>query len=275
MKKVYSYSKRSVLDRCVRQYFYEYYAGSYEPPRTEPQRSLFDDPSGPTHSCIAVLESATAKACKSLSSAFQCAGQVLHNIIAQHWKNRDWQPEWFMRTALRRFDQTVSMSRACPVGGVPTQQRLLEHYYGLLDAEQTVASAREKLVKAVTNYFHTTGISGLVSDLLSGDEAHAEDSIAGLPKIGDFTICGRIDGWSRNGPRIRIVDWKMGTSAGEEESLQLALYGWWATERFHALPQLISAQRVFLGDAAAEQPLKMSERLIDRCRARLRKTFNE
>jgi hypothetical protein len=269
MRKVYSHTKRSTLDRCVRQYFYEYYAAGYDPPPATPQRSLFEESPSLVHSRLEAGDSSAAAACKALSSAFQSAGQVLHSVIAQHWQHRDWQPEWFERTAAQRFDQIISASRVRDDERDASVPRLMEHYYQLSDAEETISAAREKLGIAVANYFRTPEISSLVRELWAGDEAQAEDSVSGLPKIGEFTIGGRIDGWCRKDQGIRIVDWKMGGSVGDQESLQLVLYGWWATERFHVSAPQVSVQRVFLGDGVAEPPLVISERLINRCRARL------
>jgi ATP-dependent exoDNAse (exonuclease V) beta subunit len=270
MRKVYSPSKRSTLDRCVRQYFYEYYAASYEPPAATPQRFLFEESLSLGHARLEPGDSSAAAACKALSSAFQAAGQVLHNAIAQHWKHRDWQPEWFERTAAQRFDQIISASRTRCEQGDSSVLRLMEHHYQLPDAEEIIRSARAKLVIALGNYFRSPEVSSLVRELLAGDEFHAEDSVRGLPKIGDFIIGGRIDGWSRKGRHIRIVDWKMGSAVGDQESLQLVLYGWWATERFQGSADQVTVQRAFLGDGVAEPPLAISERLINRCRARLR-----
>jgi hypothetical protein len=125
------------------------------------------------------------------------------------------------------------------------------------------------LLTAIANYFDKAEISNLVADMLGSEERGAEVSIGGLPRIGEFTISGRIDGWSRNGNSIRIVDWKMGGTVGDEDSLQLVLYGWWAVQRFAVAPECVTVQRVFLGDGSIETPLQITERLIERCRARL------
>jgi hypothetical protein len=266
MKKLYSHTKRSTLDRCALQYFYEYYAPGYEPPATQREQSLFDEPPTLEHRRLDPKDSVAASECKSLSSCYQIAGQILHNVIAQHWQHTDWTQEWFRRTAAERYDRAVANSDFSESG---SQQRLLEHHYRLADADKTIASARAKLLTAIANYFDRPEIATLVAEMLASEEKGTEGSIGGLPRIGEFTIRGRIDGWSRNGKTIRIVDWKMGGTVGDEDSLQLALYGWWAVQRFGVAPECVSVQRVFLGDGTVEVPLQISERLIERCRARL------
>ncbi len=105
MKKVYSHTKRSTLDRCSLQYFYEYYAAGYEPPASGLPRSLFDDPPVLEHQRLDPRDAAAAAECKSLSSCYQVAGQILHTVIAQHWEHPDWNQEWFRRTVAERFDR--------------------------------------------------------------------------------------------------------------------------------------------------------------------------
>jgi hypothetical protein len=266
MKKVYSHSKRSTLDRCTLQYFYEYYAARYEPPAAQVGQSLFDEPPALEHRRLDPRDAAAASECKSLSSCYQVAGQILHNVIAQHWQHPDWTPEWFRRTTAQRFNRAVAASAS---SGAEGHQRLLEHHYRLPDAETTIANARARLLTAIANYFDRSEIAELVAEMLASDEKGTEGSIGGLPRIGEFTISGRIDGWCRNGDAIRIVDWKMGGTVGDEDSLQLILYGWWAVQKFSVAPAQVTVQRVFLGDGTVEAPLQITERLIERCQARL------
>ncbi|MCC7291840.1 MAG: PD-(D/E)XK nuclease family protein [Phycisphaerales bacterium] len=267
MKKVYSSTKRSTLDRCSLQYFYQYYAPGYAPPEAPREPLLFQEPVALVHRTLEVCDSKSAASCKTLSSSSQVAGQILHNLIAQHWKGSDWEAERFKRAAVERYDFFVNASaRNDRDSKTP---RLLEHYYGLPNAGEILSTARTKLSVAVTNYFEHPAVVELVRDLLAGDESAPEVPIGGLPKMSGFSIGGRIDGWSKNASGIRIVDWKMGGSVGDEDCLQLAIYGWWAVERFKVSPETVSAQRVFLGDGIIERPFVMSERLIDRCRARL------
>lgn len=266
MKKVYSHSKRSTLNRCTLQYFYEYYAPGYEPPVEQSQRSLFDDPLTLERRRLDPKDAAAASECKSLSSCYQVAGQILHNVIAQHWQHPDWNSDWFRRTAAERYDRAIENRDSSEAD---SQQRLLESHYRLADADVTIAAARAKLMTAIANYFDNADVSRLVAEMFGSEEKGAEVSIGGLPRIGDFTISGRIDGWSRTGKNIRIVDWKMGGTVGDEDSLQLVLYGWWAVQRFAVAPEDVSVQRVFLGDGSVETPLQISQRQIDRCRARL------
>src|SRR4051812_4553303 len=80
MKKIYSHTKRSTLDRCSLQYFYEYHAPGYEPNAAQPQRSLFDMLPKLEHVRLDPKDAAAARECKALSSCYQVAGQILHSV---------------------------------------------------------------------------------------------------------------------------------------------------------------------------------------------------
>jgi hypothetical protein len=118
-------------------------------------------------------------------------------------------------------------------------------------------------------YFSSPQVTSFVGELLAGDELLVEQKIGGLPKVREFTVMGQVDAVSRREGRTRIVDWKMGRSIGDEDSLQLVLYGWWAVEKFDIPPESISLQRVFLGDGVIESPTELNESLLARGRARL------
>jgi hypothetical protein len=67
-----------------------------------------------------------------------------------------------------------------------------------------------------------------------------------------------------------VVDWKMGRSVGDEDSLQLAVYGSWAATKFAVEPERVRVRRVYLGDAIVEEARLLNQRLIRRAQVRLR-----
>jgi len=119
------------------------------------------------------------------------------------------------------------------------------------------------------NYFHASSVVSFVAYLQSGNEIHVERKINGLPKIGGFSVTGQVDALSLCAGRVEIADWKMGQSTGDEDSLQLVLYGWWAIREFGVAPEDVAVRRVFLGDGVVKYPTMLSERLLTRGRARL------
>jgi hypothetical protein len=105
--------------------------------------------------------------------------------------------------------------------------------------------------------------------MLEGQEVLIERHISGLPKAGDFGIQGTVDFTSAGLSGVRIVDWKMGSSVGDQDSLQLSLYGRWASSKFNVAPTEVIVHRVFLGDGVVERECHLDERIIRRSEARL------
>lgn len=264
MKKVYSHSRRSSLAKCARQYFLDVYAVDVTDKPSEFQRGLFDEPEIEHESMDAALVS-HVREMKQLTNAFQQAGVILHTLIGQEWQHPDWSPQWFVDQAARRFDDTVKRSMNRVEGSVV----LLEHYYELPDTDRTIADARERLARAMSNYINDTHVRNFLNELRNSDQVFAEQSIGGLPQIRDLTVMGRIDLVCLQGDQVRVVDWKMGTAVGDRDSLQLSLYGMWACKKYSVNPECVSIQRVFLADPHVESPINLSARSLDRAHVRL------
>ena len=264
MRRIYSHSRRSMLEKCPRQYFNDCFCATYQPQEKDPQLVLFTEVE-PEHEVITADYAARIASLKELSNAYQVAGLILHSTIGEHWQDETRTAEAFLTQAKGRFDAWVSRSQHA----THTEGVLLECYYRLCDAEETIGEARKRLLTALNNYFRDEGIRRFVSELQSAEELRTEQSIGGLPKVRDFTIMGRVDVCCRSGSDVRLVDWKMGGSVGDEDSLQLSLYAWWATMEFNVLPEQVILQRVFLGDSTIEAPARFSEQKLNRARARL------
>jgi hypothetical protein len=105
--------------------------------------------------------------------------------------------------------------------------------------------------------------------MLHGQQVLIEQHIGGLPKIDDYGIQGQVDLASRGPHGVRIVDWKMGSSVGDDESLQLVIYARWAMTKFAVPADEIIVQRVFLGDGTIEAEWRLDQHAIRRGWARL------
>jgi hypothetical protein len=271
MRKSYSHSRRATLEQCPRKYFYEYYAGSFEPASVM-QHDLFAALE-PARFAIDATTVNAIRELKELTNAFMLAGEILHSLIATSLRKRDIGRSWFLDTAVARFDRCVTYSRDPVTHAKMLQDKyppahLLESYYELPDAEQTIATARERLRLSLRNFFDDPNIVRLVGEMLQG-EVLVERPVSGLPKLDDFSVQGWVDFASRFEGRIRIVDWKMGESVGDEDSLQLLLYAKWALKEFQCKPEDVSVRRVFLLTGAIEEERTLNEQLVSRAEARL------
>jgi PD-(D/E)XK nuclease superfamily len=275
VRQSHSHSKRDLLETCARRYFYEYYAASLKPslpPAGNFQKSLFDD-SGPASQPLSSERIDQARQLKQLSGCFLLAGDILHKLIALHLKKRsDWSVDWFLDKARSRFDEAVTYSRdpisnASLAGQQYPPPMLLEFYYDDPAANERAGQAREKLLRAITNFFETPEIVELCRTLLAGDH-RIEDRVS-LEKIDDFRLEGQVDFAGRDERGVQVVDWKIGSSTGNHDSLQLVTYGWWAAKEFGVDPTRVRVRRVFLGDPIIEDGCSLTETLLRRGKARI------
>ncbi len=272
----YSYSKRSTLESCPRRYFYDYYTPAAPATRTDKQSLLWDDlsddfSSGPRRT-ITASRVALIRRAKALSNCDAVAGQILHSLIGTFLKKGGtWSTNWLLGSAGRRFDEAVVRSRQNrDVFDQSTDlpaQLLLEFVYGDPEAESLALQTRQKLLAAMKNFLDCPEVVDLWRPRLN-DSVRVERSIAGLSADG-FTIGGRVDFASRIESDVQIVDWKIGRWSGSCDSLQLLIYGWWATKEFDVDATGISVQRVFLWTPTVESSVRLDEVLLRRARARL------
>jgi hypothetical protein len=257
VRKVYSHTKRSVLEKCPLMYFFQYYAATCKPPVRDPQRLLFGD-DRPDHPTLVASDSEVAGRLAKLCSAPQHAGQILHDLIAQALKHPDWQLPWFEKKARERFFAFRD-----------PEASFVERFNHLPDADQRIHRALEGLLLGLRTFFEDVKVRSLVEGMRYGDRQLIEQALAGFPKVRQFSIQGRIDHCTKIGPQVEVIDWKMGRSTGDEDSLQLALYGIWALQHFGVEPECVRVRRVFLGDARIEEARSLTERRVLRARARL------
>ena len=145
---------------------------------------------------------------------------------------------------------------------------LLEFYYDDPAANKRAGQPREKLLRAITNFFRD-----------------AEDASSFVERCLPATTVSRIafpwkrsmifalkDKWTLLGARrgVQVVDWKIGSSTGNHDSLQLVTYGWWAAKEFGVDPTSVRVRQVFfLGDPIIEESCWLTETLLRRGKARI------
>lgn len=254
MRRTYSYSRRSTLERCTRQYFYDYYA-------TDRTCGL----SGERKGQVAAL--------KSMSGCALLAGSILHRFARLHVEpSRNLSPSWIMQTALRSFDEAVQFARN-PRGQVHRLQEryppeeLVEFSYEDLDGEHAAERAREGLERALRALLN----GGAVGELLRGlteYEVHTEKRLSKL-KLSNWCIGGQVDLLALRPGEARIIDWKLGAVEHGADSLQLYAYGWFAESEYAVPKGGVSGQRVFLGDGVVEEPQVVTGAVASVGRARL------
>lgn len=253
-RRSFSHSKRDALRACPLRYFYEYYAAAKAVPFDAARKEL-------------------VRSLKSLTGCYLHAGNILHRMIQLFFtKGRGWGQRWFVQRACEQYDKAVRYSRD-PVTNAALAQEpyppplLLEFYYGNANAEQVANDARKRLVTALDHFFTDSAVVALTRSLAEGD-VHVERKFGGM-KLAGYGIDGQIDFVSAALGAVRVLDWKMGMPVGDEDSLQLFTYAWWASLNFDIKPEDVSFQRIFLGSATIEPVRPLALSLLRRGKARL------
>jgi len=253
MRRSHSYSKRELLNSCLRQFFYEYYAASKKLPFDSARKPL-------------------VQKLKEFTGVYLLAGEKLHWFIEQFLKKGPSSRDWAERTSTSGFDLAVRYSRD-PEANAGLQNlaypppMLLEFYYGDPRAEELAEKAREALFRGVRRFLEHEPVKKLWSEITTG-EHYVEQRVGGLPKFDEFGIEGQIDLVGRDTERVRVVDWKLGVSGGSHDSLQMLIYGLWAEKKFRVEPSQVSVRRVFLGDGTVEpdRPLDRGIMVVGKAR---------
>jgi PD-(D/E)XK nuclease superfamily protein len=208
----WSYSKRDVLEKCARRYYYEYYAATApaEPRKTEVSRL------------------------KRVQNRYERAGAILHFVIAAYLRaarrGEVWTSERLLRWAATIFAEDRSYSMGDPDGDAPPTKTfppalLREFHYREPGAEAKFREVESRLTLALGAFlsgpvFVPFRVAGMRDDAL----VEARLSLNMLP----CRVTGQID-LAYPGEQFTVVDWKMGAGdASGDDSLQLAVYALWA-----------------------------------------------
>ena len=214
MRRSYSYSKREMLERCARQYYYEYYASSKKAPIHSARKELIQQ-------------------LKQMSNRHLVAGNILHRLIKiRLTRGRGWNPAWFLQNARKWFEQHHIYSRDPERNAFMLQDRyppilLTEYYYDISEKEMLTEETGERLIVALKNFIKNSEVVSLYDGLVEGD-FEVEKRIGGL-KLDGYTVTGSVDLVIQKDLSIHIIDWKMGLPKESQSSLQLFIYGWWAS----------------------------------------------
>lgn len=249
---VFSFSRRSVFEQCLRRYFYAYFAA--------PMRRGGD---------------AEAHLLKQLGTRYTRTGAILHRGIAWYLRRAQrgetTSVDGLTRWAQRIFTADREFSRAHPEGPAPTGEDyppvlLREYHYRQREAEALCDSAEQRLINALKAFasgsvFAPFRLAGSSSAALLEQPIH----LRMLP----CRIDGQIDLAYPQANVAGIVDWKSGTWDGSgSDSLQIGVYALWAVEHFVCQPEDLRAAKAYLGSGdVVEYPVTPTG--LDAVRARI------
>lgn len=232
----WSYSRRSLLEKCLRCYYYEYYGANKRNAKLETNKGE-----------LAFL--------KKLQNRYERTGQILHLLIGQYFKKAQGGSHLSLQSlvswAENIFEKDIRYSKSYIPGQEPETEKypptlLAEFYYHDYDALEKCQQAQSRLVQALSNfisdpiYSHFRMAGSKLSTLVE-----KPFSITGLIPC---RVEGRIDLAFTQEENITIVDWKLGNDdGGGNDSLQLAVYALWATDYYKCKPEILRICKAHLG----------------------------
>ena len=248
----WSYSRRDVLEKCARRYYYEYYGGAA---RAEPHQ-------------------VEVRRLRRIQNRYERAGTILHLVIAAYLraaqKGELWTAERLLRWATTILATDWNYSQTHPDGDAAPKQPfppvlLREFHYRETDAAEKIRDAERRLTAALGAFlsepvFEPFRIAGRREDAL----VEARLALSMLP----CRVTGQID-LAYPGERFTIVDWKMGAGDGSgNDSLQLALYALWASTARGVATDSLAVYKAHLGGNVVQE-FRVSDKLLASARARV------
>ena len=252
----WSYSKRSSLERCPRQYYYEYFASK--------KRKAHED-----------SDKAEAQFLAELPSRHLRAGDIVHTVIRaallKAQRGIYWDAKFMADWGVRILKKDIEHSKRHPdeLSESPEAfppKLLMEYHYRHPDAASFYAEIQEKIYQALWSFASEAAFLDF-REYGGMPDAIVERKIN--LSLFNYRVTGRIDlAYQRDG-LIHIVDWKTGLGDSEvDDSLQLAVYALWAADEFQAPPENIRVFKAFLGSASViEFPVNQSK--LDASKARI------
>ena len=231
----WSYSRRSAFERCLRQYYYEYFGSK--------KRAAIHDP-----------DKEQIQFLSSLQSRHLRAGAIVHMVIRvalqKAQKGEYWSVDRLTSWAVSILRKDRDYSRISPDGNWRPDSQfppnlLMEYHYHVVDVEAIYDDIETRIVNALTTF--------ATSPVLEDFRSHGRQPGALLEKRFTLTtlgckVDGQIDLAYQSNEGINIVDWKIGEEDGVgEDSLQMAVYALWAMEEFNYSPHQIRVYKAFLG----------------------------
>jgi RecB family exonuclease len=232
----WSFSRRDTLERCPRQYYYEYYASKKNTNKDESRREK-----------VAQL--------RKIQNRHLRTGEILHLIIRTYFgklrKGEKWELSRLLNWARdvirkdREFSKNSGMQHAAKESKFPPTL-LLEYYYQTENRESLWDESEEKLGHALTNFFNNPAYEEF-RQRATNENAKVEHRFK-YKIVQNITVSGQIDLMDVQDKDAIVVDWKIGQGSGENESLQLLSYSMWLRDELSVLPDETRIYQANLND---------------------------
>lgn len=231
----WSYSRRETFDRCLRQYYYQYYGAKQRTAKDEPYKDKLNF-------------------LKELSNRHLRIGKIIHIIIKTHLNNLQkgerWSLSYLSDWASNIYQRDLEYSKKFQSGYLPDEDKyppvlLSEFYYKYDNAEALWMESRERLLEALGNFIKNSEFERF---RLGVTQPKAIVERLFHLKQEYFSISGQIDLAYNEKGRIVVADWKIGGSNDNDDCLQLLSYALWAKDNFKCFANDINLYIVHLGN---------------------------
>lgn len=251
----WSYSRRNLLERCPRAYYYQYYGANRRTAKAEPLKERLHF-------------------LKTLPSRHLRVGQIMHlairTYLMSHQQKKGWTVKGLLNWAQKISQGDYVYSREYRLGDTPPEGRyppvlLLEFYYGLENADRLFLESESRMIKALQNFAVNPKFANFRRGACNPN-ALIEKNIS--IKNSHFSMFGKLDLVYPDGDRIGIVDWKLGAAGNNDDSLQLLSYALGAIKEFNCQPDSIDLYCIHLSDSSIESS-NISEQEVSRAKGRI------
>jgi len=231
----WSYSKRNTAEQCLRKLYFEYYGSAMGKAKAEPKKDLL-------------------RFLKRLQNRHERVGAIAHLVIANYFrKAQEGQILELSRLtswARRIFSADISCSMAKHPAAASTNEKfppvqLLEFYYNQAGAADLCAEAERKMVTALETFCSSSRYEKI---RVAGQRHAAQIEHHFRLKSLACRVVGVVDFALKTKEVPGIVDWKTcSRTAGQDDSLQLAVYAMWGAEHFGCPAESVEVFKAFLG----------------------------
>ena len=251
----WSYSRRTLLERCPRAYYYQYYGANKRTAKADPLKERLHF-------------------LKSLTNRHLRAGEIVHLVIRAYLNNLQREDIWDVSRVLiwarQIFQKDYTYSSTYQPSTERSNERyppvlLSEFYHDLEDADRLFYESESRMLAVLENFVSNPALANF-RDGACHPGALIERSIS--IKNDRFSIRGKVDLAYPDGDRIAVVDWKIGKSEGNDDSLQLLSYALGAIKEFKCQPECIDLYSIYLSDSSIAS-FRVSEREILRSEGRI------
>jgi hypothetical protein len=249
----WSYSRREVMDQCSRRYFYQYYSNSIGDPKFR----------------------ARVKELRAIKNRHLRTGDLVHLVISTYLKKlkqgKQLSGEWASSWAQNLFAEDRRYSLRIRNGEEPSELKyppsiLDEIVSEVQDCDELLGKAEEQMLVGIRAFFSADSFAEFRQlGVQPNSLIEHKMSLAGF----SVPVTGKIDLAAQKADQVTVVDWKLGgiSNAGAE-SLQLAIYGIWATSAFSVSDTHVRIVKAHLGTTELAE-FHASEDAFANARARI------